>query len=65
MYVLCKGCHDPEIVIKIKGKGKDMYIKAKCQACGHNGRLNNTHKLATYIVKNPPTHKNIIVIVDE
>merc|ERR1712060_162780 len=50
-YVLCTGCHLPEIDMVVR-KGN---IVATCKACGWNGDLDNQHKLATYIVKNPPT----------
>merc|ERR1712039_668000 len=50
-YVLCTGCHLPEIDMVVK-KGS---IIATCKACGWHGDLDNQHKLATYIVKNPPT----------
>merc|ERR1712039_543845 len=50
-YVLCTGCHLPEIDMVVK-KG---FIVATCKACGWSGELDNQHKLATYIVKNPPT----------
>merc|ERR1712113_376249 len=49
-YVLCTGCHLPEIDMVVK-KG---LIVATCKACGWNGELDNRHKLATYISKNPP-----------
>ena len=29
-------------------------VMGNCAACGHNGALDNKHKLATFIVKNPP-----------
>merc|ERR1712039_929379 len=50
-YVLCIGCHLPEIDMVVK---KGMIV-ATCKACGWNGELDNQHKLATYIVKNPPS----------
>ena len=54
-YILCPKCKDPEIEMYIKKKSKkDIYIKAKCNACPFNGRLDNNHKLSTYIRKNPP-----------
>merc|ERR1711979_154157 len=49
-YVLCVGCNLPEIDMVVK-KG---LIVATCKACGWNGELDNRHKLATYISKNPP-----------
>merc|ERR1711974_356750 len=49
-YVLCPNCHLPEIDIGVK---KDK-IMSKCAACGWSGELDPTHKLATFITKNPP-----------
>merc|ERR1711870_175602 len=50
-YVLCAGCNLPEIDMVVNKKG---LIVATCKACGWNGELDNRHKLATYISKNPP-----------
>ena len=50
MYVLCGGCDLPEIDITVK-KG---VLVCKCNACGYSGTLDNTHKAATYMAKNPP-----------
>lgn len=52
-YVLCPGCHYPEMVIKVK-KGD---VTGHCNSCGWKDRLDNAHKLAAYIIKNPP--KNV------
>merc|ERR1712217_901630 len=49
-YVLCVGCHLPEIDMIVR-KG---IIVAQCKACGWAGELDNQHKLASYICKNPP-----------
>jgi len=32
-------------------------IKIDCAACGHNSLLGTTHRLAQYILKNPPAKK--------
>jgi len=50
-FVLCPTCKLPEIKMDIYQKSK---IKIDCAACGHNSILKTAHKLATYIVKNPP-----------
>merc|ERR1712187_704444 len=50
-YVLCTGCHLPEIDMVVR---KGMIVAA-CKACGWSGDLDNQHSLARYIVKNPPT----------
>ena len=49
-FVLCEQCENPETVIKVR---KNM-IGASCKACGHQYLMDMTHKLATFIVKNPP-----------
>ncbi|ETW56251.1 hypothetical protein PFAG_03699 [Plasmodium falciparum Santa Lucia] len=50
MYVLCPHCLLPETDIVVK---KGILI-CKCNACGNIGELNNSHKIATYMIKNPP-----------
>lgn len=50
-YVLCENCHLPEIDMNVK-RGT---IVGKCKACGWAGDLDNNHKLAAFITKNPPT----------
>ncbi|CAD2087832.1 eukaryotic translation initiation factor 5, putative [Plasmodium vinckei] len=50
MYVLCPHCLLPETDIIVK-KG---FLICKCNACGNIGQLNNSHKIATYMIKNPP-----------
>lgn len=52
-YILCPGCHYPEMVIKVK-KGE---VTGSCNSCGWKGKLDNAHKLAAHIIKHPP--KNI------
>mmetsp|Transcript_69488 Transcript_69488/g.187851 ORF Transcript_69488/g.187851 Transcript_69488/m.187851 type:complete len:252 (-) Transcript_69488:10-765(-) len=49
-YVLCQNCNLPEIDMVVK-KGA---IMAGCKACGWSGELDPAHKVATFIVKNPP-----------
>merc|ERR1712151_1325453 len=44
------GCNLPEIDMVVR-KG---IIVATCKACGWHGDLDNQHKIATYICKNPP-----------
>ena len=56
-YVLCKSCGLPEIFLVVT-KGK--VIKSKCNSCGNINILDNKHKLATYIVKNPPKNQTEI-----
>jgi len=50
-YVLCPKCKLPEMIMKVK-KGS---VCGSCNSCGEKPVLDNIHKLATFIVKNPPT----------
>jgi len=50
-YVLCPGCNLPETDMVVK-KG---LVVAACKACGWTGELDNGHRLANYIVRNPPS----------
>merc|ERR1711937_999039 len=61
-YVLCENCKLPEIDMNVK-KG---LIVAKCKACGWAGELDNNHKLAAFITKNPPdeTGNNIVNLAE-
>jgi len=49
-YVLCDNCKLPEIDMTVK-KGNIVY---KCSACGSAGELDNNHKIAAFVSKNPP-----------
>jgi len=53
IFVLCPKCKLPEIKIEVL-KSK---IKIDCAACGYNDVLKTAHKLASFIIKNPPTKK--------
>merc|ERR1712039_794341 len=57
-YVCCVNCHLPEIDMYIK-KGN---IQAKCMACGWAGDLDNAHKLAAFISKNPPDETGLNIV---
>jgi translation initiation factor 5 len=50
-FVLCPTCKLPEIKMQVKSSK----ITIDCAACGHNSVLKTSHKLSTYIIKNPPT----------
>ena len=49
-FVLCEKCENPETVLSVE---KNM-IRASCKACGHIYIMDMRHKLATFIVNNPP-----------
>ncbi|XP_055941320.1 eukaryotic translation initiation factor 5-like [Argiope bruennichi] len=51
-YVLCPSCDNPETVLTVLPK--KGVINTKCIACGYSGQLDSTHKLTTFILKNPP-----------
>lgn len=50
-YVLCGSCKNPETDIIIS---KDESLIRDCKACGQRSNIDPRHKLASYIVKNPP-----------
>mmetsp|Transcript_124933 Transcript_124933/g.221342 ORF Transcript_124933/g.221342 Transcript_124933/m.221342 type:complete len:546 (-) Transcript_124933:222-1859(-) len=49
-YVCCQNCDLPEVDLTIK-KG---CLRGKCKACGWTDDLDNDHRLAHFIKKNPP-----------
>lgn len=52
-FVLCPSCGNPETDIIVD---KSSTIQMYCNACGRRNKGENIHKLATYIVKNPPVN---------
>lgn len=50
-FVLCPNCALPEADLHVS-KGR---VRAKCNACGFSGDSDNLHKVATYILKYPPS----------
>jgi len=54
-FVLCPQCDNPETVLS--PNEKKGIIKQSCKACGYQGQLDMTHKLTTFILKNPPDLK--------
>ncbi|KAJ3022287.1 hypothetical protein HKX48_006599 [Thoreauomyces humboldtii] len=50
-FVLCGSCKNPETELVITKNG---YIIRDCKACGANTDVEMTHKLTTFILKNPP-----------
>lgn len=53
-FVLCGACKNPETELKVP---KDGPILKDCKACGKRTSVNMSHKLTTYIGKNPPPKK--------
>lgn len=55
-FVLCPACGNPETDMVLKnskvGKDKDVYLS--CKACGKVSLADPSHKLCTFINKNPP-----------
>jgi len=49
-YVLCPKCDLPEIDLHVDNK----FLFGKCNACGNECKMNNIHRVAAYILKNPP-----------
>jgi len=49
-YILCPKCKLPELTMATSNR----FVVAKCKACGWAGDLDNSHKLANFIVNNPP-----------
>lgn len=52
-FVLCPECDNPETNLLVNCK--KMIINQGCKACGFHGPLEASHKLNTYILKNPPS----------
>ncbi|KAI8815108.1 domain found in IF2B/IF5-domain-containing protein [Cladochytrium replicatum] len=50
-FVLCPHCKNPETDLVIS---KDETVYRVCKACGKRNTVDMTHRLTTYIVKNPP-----------
>lgn len=48
--MLCSKCKLPELIISVK----KSLVWGTCNACGAKNQLDNTHKLAIHIGKNPP-----------
>lgn len=55
-FVLCGSCKNPETELIIT---KDDFIYRDCKACGQRSDIDMRHKLATFILKNPPKSKKV------
>lgn len=52
-FVLCPECENPETTLSVKVKSEK--ISQRCIACGYTGLLDTKHRLAQFILKNPPS----------
>jgi len=51
-FVLCEECDNPETSFVVQPKKEK--ITSICAACGHSSLIDMRHRLATFILKNPP-----------
>ncbi|WVQ85245.1 hypothetical protein IAT38_007410 [Cryptococcus sp. DSM 104549] len=56
-FVLCPSCKNPETELVITGKSGHEDMHRDCKACGRQNPIQMSHKLVTYILKNPPKKK--------
>merc|ERR1712083_912212 len=59
-YLWCESCCAPQVLIT----ANQFVIQGKCRACGWLGNLDNWHKLAEYIKKNPPDESGLNITCD-
>lgn len=52
LIILCPRCHLPELSLSIS---KNQLLLGNCSACGYNAPIKSTHKIVSYILKNPPS----------
>jgi translation initiation factor 5 len=54
-FVLCGECDNPETDLIVENaNARDAMIWKQCKACGQRTKVDMTHKLIPYILKNPP-----------
>ncbi|MEN2497969.1 MAG: Eukaryotic translation initiation factor 5A-1 [Marteilia pararefringens] len=57
-FILCSACSNPETNIRVVGATvKKSVANLECTACGSKTLIDNSHKLTSYIIKNPPSDK--------
>jgi translation initiation factor 5 len=66
-FVLCPSCDNPETDLIVSAKKNT--ISQGCKACGFHGLLEFSHRLNTYILKNPPSKTinnliNYVVVIN-
>lgn len=58
-FVLCPECENPETDLSVQVKKEK--ISQHCIACGFTGMIDTKHRLAQFIIKNPPAVDDITV----
>lgn len=58
-FVLCPECENPETDLSVQVKKEK--ISQHCIACGYTGSLDTKHRLAQFILKNPPSTEDTTV----
>lgn len=54
-FVLCSKCGNPETTMDVR---RDSII-LNCRACGATTPVEMTHRLSTYVLKNPPEYSSL------